>query len=192
VVQALWDGRLGFLTMVELSVLAQPVELGAQYSGVHSLRILAVGSCGAPVLDATASPPVRRNFHQLAPSTLPLKTKIRKRRGRGRSNGEGDGGGDSGYRNYGSWGGSGSGNWGWDSWESWNDDTQPSNEGLGAGAFALLYQAACWLSLSNCLHYVLKLAFRGPNMYTMWLSVLGVYITISLSKCVPDVLSSLL
>lgn len=193
-VQTLIDGALGLVTTLEFYMPAACEGSSPRWSGVQSVRVVAAVSSGAPVQDATAAPPVRRNCYQLAPSTLTLKArKSRKRGGGGRSNGEGGDGHDGGNGNYGgdgSWGGSGNGKGGWDSWgESWDDDIRPWKQ--GTSALALLYQAACWLSLSNCLHYVLTLAFRCPNMYSMWLSVLGVYITISLSKCVHNVLSLL-
>lgn len=177
-VQVLSDSAgLGFVAMVELLVPALRPSSSSSRSGrsssfVQPSRILAsaaslaccavdVSSCGAPVQDATAAPPVRRDCYKLAPRTLALKTrKTRKHRGSssGGSDGSGhddDGGGssDGSCGGDGSWGGGENGRGGWDSWgESWNDESRHWDE--GRDAVTLLYQAACWLSLSKCVHYM--------------------------------------
>lgn len=167
---------LGFVAMLELLVPGSKLPASSRgparsTSFVQPSRILAsaaslaccavdVSSCGAPVQDATAAPPVRRDCYKLAPRTLTLKTrKPRKQRGSsaGRSDGAGDDDGgdnsDGTCGGDGSWGGGENGRGGWDSWgESWNDDSRRWDE--GRDALTLLYQAACWLSLSKCVHYV--------------------------------------
>jgi hypothetical protein len=166
-VQVLCEGGLGFVAMVELLVPPQSSSVSPRRSFVQppsrlvaaaSLACCAVDvtSCGAPVQDATAAPPRTRDSYKLAPRTLALKTrKVRKRGGGGgRSDGDGDDGGDNSDGNCGgdgSWGGGENGRGGWG--ESWNDESRRWDEG-GHDALTLLYQAACWLSLSKCVHYV--------------------------------------
>lgn len=170
-VQVLCDAGLGFVALVELLVplpSSSSPSRSRSSSFVQPSRMLAsaaslaccavdVSSCGAPVQDATAAPPVRRDCYKLAPRTLALKSrKARKRGSAGRTDGAGDDGGDNSDGNCGgdgSWGGGENGRGGWDSWgESWNDESRRWDD--GRDALTLLYQAACWLSLSKCVHYV--------------------------------------
>ncbi|KAG0571213.1 hypothetical protein KC19_6G220200 [Ceratodon purpureus] len=162
-VQVLCEGGLGFVAMVELLVplhsVRRPLVQPSRVVAAASLACCAVdvSSCGAPVQDATAAPPRTRDNYKLAPRTLALKTRKIRKRGSGRSDGEGDDGGDNSDGNCGgdgSWGGGENGRGGWDSWgESWNDESRRWDE--GHDALSLLYQAACWLSLSKCVHYVI-------------------------------------
>ena len=166
-VQVLRDGAIGFVAMVELLVPLSSAVPTRRSLVQPSSRVLAaaslaccavdVSSCGAPVQDATAAPPRTRESYRLAPRTLALKSRKARKRGSGqRSDGEGDDGGDNSDGTCGgdgSWGGGENGRGGWDSWgESWNGESRRWDE--GRDALTLLYQAACWLSLSKCVHYV--------------------------------------
>lgn len=111
-----------------------------------------------PVQDATAPPYIRTTgCYRVAPRTLAYKARRRKRRSHG---GGGDDDGpewDEGrFGGSGGWDGSDNGRGGGDYWgESWNEEGWWWEE-AGDAAFNLLYQVACWISLSQCLHFVLK------------------------------------
>lgn len=176
--QGLCEGGLGFVGLVGFAGTVSVVELhhgpqqataagGRQWLRPSCSRVLTasvvcaveVSGCGSPVQDATSAPPARRDCYKLAPRTLALKTRRARRRGSGgRNDEEGDDGGiydgGSGFGGDGSWGGGENGRGGWDSWgESWNDESS-RRWSEGRDALALLYQAACWISLSKCVHYV--------------------------------------
>eukprot|EP00249_Psilotum_nudum_P015691 c25469_g1_i1 orf=359-1033(-) len=115
----------------------------------------------APVQDAIAPPPVKTDCRRLVPRTFAYKTRRIKRRSQ--SGGDGDDFPDwdeGGFGGSGGWGGRDNGGGGGDFWGgSWNDETWHWGEASDA-ALNLLYKVACWISLSQCIHFSLKRILR--------------------------------
>lgn len=110
-----------------------------------------------PVQDAAAPPIVRGGCYRVAPRTLTYKA--RRSRRRSHSGGDDDDGAmwdEGGFGGSGGWNGNDNGRGGGHFWgESWNEDGWWWEE-AGDAAFNLIYQVACWISLSQCVHFVLK------------------------------------
>ncbi|MCO5570903.1 hypothetical protein L7F22_024633 [Adiantum nelumboides] len=109
--------------------------------------------------DAVAPPSVRTGGHRIAPRTLAYKarrTKRRSNRGRGNGGDEGPEWDEGGFGGSGGWGGSDNGRGGNDYWgASWNEEGWWWEDASEA-AFSFIYEVACWVSLTQCLQFLLK------------------------------------
>ncbi|KAJ7295123.1 hypothetical protein O6H91_Y212400 [Diphasiastrum complanatum] len=148
---------------------AQPSKVLA-ISVMYGLRSLEASLSGqAPIQDATAPPTVHPNRYKMAPRSIAFKLRRSRRRPSGGGDEDGfdedDGSGFYGSSNGGGWGsGSGSGGengrGGWDFWgensdEEWRWKQQRYSE-VGDKTLGILYQVACWISLTHCFHYAVK------------------------------------
>lgn len=173
--QALGDAMIAVASLVDVYVPRMRKQCtewalhGLRLPGQHSkvlgisvmcgMGMLEVNLLSGSVEDAVAPPPVRSDSYKLAPRTMVLKRRNTKRRFFKGNRGGDDGmdGRDQGpvYGGGAGWGGGDNGGR-WDPWgESWNDEGSRWEEDRDA-AFGLLYQIACWISLSKCLHFAIQ------------------------------------
>ncbi|KAI5080170.1 hypothetical protein GOP47_0005649 [Adiantum capillus-veneris] len=137
-----------------------------RYKGwAMSTVIYGIGSVEATISsqisihDAVAPPSVRTGSYRVAPRMLAYKarrTKRRSHRGGGDGDDEGPEWDEGGFGGSGGWGGNDNGRGGNDYWgASWNEDGWWWEDASEA-AFSFIYEVACWVSLTQCLQFLLK------------------------------------
>lgn len=142
---------------IKQNLLVQPCKTWGMsvICGFSTMEAQVLGQ--TPVQDATAPPSVRTGCYRVAPRTLAYKARLARRRSQtGGGDDDGPEWDEGGFGGSGGWDGGDNGRGGGDHWgESWKEE-HSWWEGAGDSAFSLLYQMACWISLSQCLHFVLK------------------------------------
>eukprot|EP00250_Pteridium_aquilinum_P006418 c16354_g1_i1 orf=422-1210(+) len=145
---------------VQHSLSVQPCKSFAMSTvicGIGSIEATISGQ--VPVHDAVAPPSVRVGTYRVAPRMLAYKARRTKRRSH-RGGGDGDEDGpewdEGGFGGSGGWSGSDDGRGGDDYWgTSWNGEGWWWEDASDA-AFSFIYEVACWVSLTQCLQFVLK------------------------------------